>query len=156
MAERDTERWREHGNARPLSRLLGIRAEESGEGYTLYRVVPSDGNSDGLDGSEPGTGVSTFAIVTAVDIALVQAVSTTIDSARETMNGTAELNVTFVAQPRGAVTIRSDVVHRDQRLRVALVDVVDEDGRRVAYCRSTYSVRPGAEQPATERPSGGS
>ena len=142
MAAPDIERWRRATQSRPLNRLLGMEAGERGEGFTQYRVVPVEANSDGLDGAEPGAGVSTFAITTAVDIALVEAVSSTVDSARQAMNGTAELNLTFVAHPRGAVTLRAEVVYRGPAIRVATVDVTDEDGRRVAFCRSTYAVRP--------------
>ncbi len=141
MAAPDIERWRDATQARPLNRVLGIRAEERGEGFTQYRVVPVEANSDGLDGNAPGGGVSTFAITTAVDSALTEAVSSTVDSATERMNGTAELNLTFVAHPRGAVTLRADVVHRGPGLRVATGEVTDESGQRVAFCRCTYVVR---------------
>lgn len=142
MATPDVERWRRATQSRPLNRVLGIHAEERGEGFTQYRVVPVEATNDGLDGAEPGAGVSSFAITTAVDSALVEAASSTIDPTKEAMNGTAELNLTFVAHPRGAVTLRADVVHRGPTLRVATVDVVDEHGQRVAFCRSTYAVRP--------------
>lgn len=142
MAASDIERWRDATRSRPLNRLLGIHAEERGEGFTQYRVVPVEATNDGLDGAEPGRGVSTFAITTAVDSALVEATSSTVDPSKEAMNGTAELNLTFVAHPRGAVTLRAEVVHRGPSLRVATVDITDEHGQRVAFCRSTYAVRP--------------
>lgn len=142
MAASDVERWRRATQSRPLNRVLGIHAGERGEGFTQYRVLPVEATNDGLDGAAPGRGVSTFAITTAVDTALVEATSSTVDPAKEAMNGTAELNLTFVAHPRGAVTLRAEVVHRGPTLRVATVDVTDESGQRVAFCRSTYAVRP--------------
>ncbi len=147
MATPPLDQWRRSSDAQPLHRALGIRADAIGEGMTQYRVVRAPGAAGGIDGAAGGDAerVSTFAITTAADLAIVTATSTTIDRRRETMNGTAELNLTYVAHPRGEALVRATVVHRAARMAVADVRVTDTDGVPVAYGRATYSIRPGAE-----------
>lgn len=139
-----------HFDDTPLHRLLGIRADQRGAGFVQYRIVPAPGSTAGADGSlraDAGAdGVSTFAITTAVDIAVVDAVSTAIDRRATTMNGTAELNLTYIDAPRGAATVRATVLHCGDRVATVEARVTDSRGITVAFGRGTYSLRPGAER----------
>ncbi|MPZ99572.1 MAG: hypothetical protein GEU80_09610 [Dehalococcoidia bacterium] len=136
------EQWRERTDAQPLNRALGLRAEEIAEGFTRYRVVRVPGSAAGIDGNEAPEGVSTFAITTAADLALVSAVSTTVQSGRDVMNGTAEMNLTYVAQPLGEAVVTATVVHRGALLAVVDVRVEDDEGAPIAYGRGSYAIRP--------------
>lgn len=133
----------------PLHRLLGIRADQRGDGFVQYRVVPAPGSAAGADGlpraAAGDRGVSTFAITTAVDIAVVDAVGTVIDRRAVTMNGTAELNLTYVDAPHGEATVRATVLHCGARVAAVEARVTDARGITIAFGRGTYSLRPGAE-----------
>lgn len=139
----------------PLHRLLGIRSDERGAGFVQYRVVPAPGSEGHADGTlraavmsgdaEGEAGVSTFAITTAVDIAVVDAVSTVIDRRRVSMNGTAELNLTYVDVPRGEARVRATVLHCAERVAAIEARVTDARGMVIAFGRGTYSLRPGGE-----------
>ncbi len=130
------ESWFRGSNRRPLFQALGMRAEDISEGYARYRVepVPASVDGDGL--------LDSLAITTAADQAVVACASTVIDPRREAMNGTAEMNVTYVAKPRGAVTVEGRVLHKGPRLAVITVEALDESGALVATGRGTYSIRP--------------
>lgn len=121
---------------RPLYVALGISGEEVGEGFARYRVEALRG------GAAPDGTVSNLAVTTAADQALVTAVSTMIEDGREAMNGTAEMTLTYVAKPQGAVTVESRVLHKGRRLAVMTVEALDESGALVATGRGTYSIRP--------------
>jgi uncharacterized protein (TIGR00369 family) len=138
MAPPVSDEWRRRNDNHPLHRALGLRAGELGEGFSEFRVVRAPA-------SEGPEGVSTFAVTTAADIALVSAVSTTIRRTQDQMNGTAELNLTYIANPRGEALVRATVLHRGRTGAVVEVRVTDEGGATVAFGRGTYSIRPGAE-----------
>jgi acyl-coenzyme A thioesterase PaaI-like protein len=121
----------------PLRHLLGIHPERRGAGWVQYRVARPPGSAGQPDGP-----LATFAITTAVDLAIVDAVSTAIDPGEVSMNGTAELNLTYVAAPRGDVTVRATVLHRGDRIVVVEARVTDGHGDAVAVGRGTYSLRP--------------
>jgi acyl-coenzyme A thioesterase PaaI-like protein len=152
MAMPGVEEWRRRNDAHPLHRALGVRADEIGEGFTQYRVTVTPASAGGLDGpatvgsADETAGaqarVSTFAITTAADLALVSAVSTTVTRTRDTMNGTAELNLTYVRLPEGEALVRATVLHRGRTEAVIDIRVTDERGEVVAYGRGTYSIRP--------------
>ena len=134
----------------PLHRLLGIRADQRGDGFVQYRVVPAPGSAGRADGAvraatDDGPGVSTFAITTAVDIAVVDAVGTVINRRTVSMNGTAELNLTYVDAPHGEATVRATVLHCGERVAAVEARVTDARGTTIAFGRGTYSLRPGAE-----------
>ena len=89
-------RWVQATNARPLFIALGITGDDVREGFARYRVAPLDGGDGAVD---------TLAVTTAADQCLVTAASTLVVQGREEMNGTAEMNLTYVAEPRGAVAM---------------------------------------------------
>ena len=121
----------------PLGRLLGIHPERRGAGWVQYRVVQPPESV-----AAAGDPLATFAITTAVDLAIVDAVGTAIDPGEVSMNGTADMNLTYVAAPQGDVAVRATVLHRGDRLAVVEARVTDERGNAVAFGRGTYSLRP--------------
>jgi acyl-coenzyme A thioesterase PaaI-like protein len=93
----------------------------------------------GIDGGSAG--ISSFVVTTAADLALVSAVSSAIDHSREVMNGTAEMNLTYLALPRGEVSVRGEVLERGYAMAVVDVVASDEDGAVIARGRGTYAIR---------------
>ncbi len=130
------DRWIEGIASRPLFAALGITGDNVGEGYARYRVSPLRAGA-----AEDGT-VSTLAITTAADQALVAAISTLIVDGKEAMNGTAEMSITYLARATGAVVVDSRVLHKGERVSVMTVEARDESGAMVATGRGTYSIRP--------------
>ena len=135
----------------PLHRLLGIRADQRGAGFVQYRIVAAPGSAGHADGAlRAALGdeapVSTFAITTAVDIAVVEAVGTMIDRRAVSMNGTAELNLTYVDAPRGEAIVRATVLHCADRVAAVEARVTDARGATIAFGRGTYSLRPSGER----------
>lgn len=126
-------RWVQATNARPLFIALGITGDDVREGFARYRVAPLEGGDGAVD---------TLAVTTAADQCLVTAASTLVVQGREEMNGTAEMNLTYVAQPRGAVTVEGTVVDKGSHLCVITVQVRDEAGALIATGRGTYAIRP--------------
>jgi acyl-coenzyme A thioesterase PaaI-like protein len=126
-------RWVASTNSRPLFVALGITGDDVAEGFARYRVDPMEGG-DGV--------VDTLAITTAADQCLVTAASTLIEQGREEMNGTAEMNITYVAEPQGAVMVEGTVLHRGSHLTVITVEAKDEAGAVVAAGRGSYAIRP--------------
>jgi acyl-coenzyme A thioesterase PaaI-like protein len=117
-----------------LNRLLGIVAGTAGDGRAHCEVVATHGDD----------APTTFAITSAVDIALVRAAATTVAPPEE-MNGTAELNVSYLRPPAGTARVACEVVGRSPTMRLVEFTVADEGGE-FARGRSTYAVR-------TRRPS---
>jgi len=138
MALPPLEPWRRGFDGQPLHRLLGIRADEIGEGYVQFLVAPPAGSVERT--------VSTLAITTAVDLAVVMATGTTVDHRRESMNGTAEINLTYAREPGEEAVVRATVQHRGPALAVVEVRVTDAAGAAIAFGRGTYSIRRGAER----------
>lgn len=114
---------------RPLNRVLGIAGGTAADGQATCQVVAV--------GEEPTP--TTFAITSAVDIALVRAAATTVAPPEE-MNGTAELNVSYLRAPVGTAQVRCDVVGRSPTARLVEFTVADAEGE-FARGRSTYAVR---------------
>lgn len=129
-------RWRQATNSRPLFVALGITGGDVREGFASYRVDPVDL----LDGGEGA--VDSLAITTAADQCLVTAASTLVVQGREEMNGTAEMNLTYLAEPRGAVIVEGTVVHKGSHLCVITVEAKDEAGTVIATGRGSYAIRP--------------
>jgi acyl-coenzyme A thioesterase PaaI-like protein len=118
---------------RPLNRLMGIVAGHAADGRAHCDVEPAEGES----------GPTSFALTTAVDIALVRAAATTVAPPEE-MNGTAELNVTYLRAAAGTAHVACQVVGRSSTARLVEFTVADAAGE-FARGRSTYAV-------ATRRP----
>lgn len=128
--------WIMASRQRALLRVLGIVGEGVGEGWAEYRIEPTDASSDGR-GS-----VSSFATTIAVDMGVLVAATTDLDTDIEENNGTAELNMTFVERPVGPLLVRCEVVSAATFMRVVLATVRDERGVVIAHGRGTYAVRP--------------
>lgn len=116
------------GNARRLDQLMGIEAAGAADGRATSAV-------HGIAGEDAP---STFALTTAVDIALVRAAATTVKPPQE-MNGTAELNVTYLRAAVGTATVECQVVGQTSTVRLVEFAVSDRDGE-LARGRSTYAV----------------
>ena len=129
----DRSQWVQATNSRPLFVALGITGDDVSEGAARYRVDPIEGD---------GGVVDTLAITTAADQCLVTAASTLIEQGREEMNGTAEKNLTYVAEPQGAVIVEGTVVHKGSHLTVITVEAMDQAGAIVATGRGSYAIRP--------------
>ncbi len=127
------ERWAAAFDDRPLHRALGIRARDIDAG-AMELVV---------DSSEVGAGgsVLTWALTVAADLVVVGAASTSLDPAREEMNGTAELNLTYVETPQGPVSVRGTVIHRAGQLALVDIELRDTAGGLVAKGRGSYAIR---------------
>ena len=119
---------------------LGIEVDSVRDGVAVYRVTCVPASEAGIDGGAAGA-VSSFVVTTAADLALVSAVSSAIDHRREEMNGTAEMNLTYVALPRGEVSVRCEVLERNASMAIVEVVANDEDGSVVARGRGTYAIR---------------
>lgn len=130
------EQWIAAAGSRRLGSALGIRPDDIGEGFAQYVVEPVAANVD-ANGV-----VRSFALTVAADLAVVDAVSTTLNHDREEMNGTAELNITHVDAPSGPVTVRGSVLHAASHLRMVDIELRAEDGRLLAKGRGSYAVRP--------------
>lgn len=123
--------WVRQWASQPLNRALGILGDDVGEGYVRFRIEPAaDGAVDGL------------AITTAADLCVVAAAGTVADPQREEMNGTAEMNLTYAAPPRGAVTVSGRVLHHASHLAIVELEALDQDGALVAKGRGSYALRP--------------
>ena len=121
---------------RPLNRALGIVSEQSGGGYARFRIEPAPASADGA-GS-----VHSFAITTAMDLCVIAAVVTAIERGREETNGTAEMNITYLRAPEGAVTVSGRVLDKGSHLVVVDLDAHDAAGRHIAKGRGSYAIRP--------------
>ena len=117
------------GNARRLDTAMGIVPGSAQDGRA---------NSE-VRGIADEAAPSTFALTTAVDIALVRAASTTVQPPQQ-MNGTAELNVTYLREASGPARIACTVVGQTSTMRLVEFTVADAEGE-LARGRSTYAVR---------------
>lgn len=131
----DRAEWVTASQQRPLLRVLGIVGHDVGEGWCDYRVTPTAASGDGR-GS-----VASFATTIAADMGVLVAATSTLDTDFEENNGTAELNMTFVAPPEGALLVHCEVASAAPQMRVILATVRDERGVITAHGRGTYAVR---------------
>ena len=115
-----------------LNELIGLGPIDARNGRATCEVRPAAG----------AAGATTFALTTAVDMALVRAAGSTVAPPEE-MNGTAELNVTYLRPSSGPARIEAEVVGRSPTLRLVEFSVLDRDGI-VARGRSSYAIRPGS------------
>ena len=109
---------------------LGIQRLEAANGTARYRVKSL------AEYSHSGT----FAITTAVDLALVRAASTAINHETEEMNGTVEYNISYFKSPVGETLVTANVSGRGAN--IAIVEVSISDARQTVFGlgRGTYSV----------------
>lgn len=133
------EPWVTAFDGRPLHRALGIRARDIDAGAMELVVDPAR--------VDAGASTPTVALTIAADLVVVGAASTSLDPAREEMNGTAELNLTYVETPQGPVSVRGTVIHRAGQLALVDIELRDAAGGLVAKGRGSYAIRqkrPGA------------
>jgi acyl-coenzyme A thioesterase PaaI-like protein len=131
----DLDAWIAASEQRPLLRVLGIHAHGIGEGWAEYRVMPTPASEDGR-GS-----VASFATTVAADMGVLVAATTTVDTDVEENSGTAELNMTYVNAPVGAVLVHCEVATEAPRSRVVIATVTDDNGTVIGHGRGTYAVR---------------
>ncbi len=117
------------GNARRLDTAMGIVPGGAKDGRATSEVRGIAGEA----------APSTFALTTAVDIALVRAAATTVEPPQQ-MNGTAELNVTYLRAATGPAQVACTVVGQTSTMRLVEFTVADAGGE-LARGRSTYAVR---------------
>ena len=128
------DRWRPNedqaisSDGRALDRLFGIVGSRASKGRAECDVEAGDGEA----------APTTFALTTAVDILLVRAAATTVGPPQE-MNGTAELNVTYLRSPTGIAHVDCEVTGRSPTMRLVDFTVRDAEGE-LARGRSTYAV----------------
>ena len=84
--------------------------------------------------------MNTLAITTAVDLALVRAVSTVIDSTVEEMNGTIEFSVSYLKTPSGHADVLAKVLGRGENTAVISVTLTDQDDTRFGFAKGSYSI----------------
>jgi acyl-coenzyme A thioesterase PaaI-like protein len=77
---------------------------------------------------------------TAVDLALVRAVSTVIDSTVEEMNGTIEFSVSYLETPNGHADVLARVLGRGENTAVISVILTDQDDTRFGFAKGSYSI----------------
>ena len=116
------------GGGSALTRLFGIVGSRASKGRAQCEVEAGDGQA----------APTTFALTTAVDLMLVRAAATTVRPP-EQMNGTAELNVTYLRSPNGTAHVDCEVTGRSSTMRLVDFTVRDADGE-LARGRSTYAV----------------
>ena len=125
---------------RGLHTALGIELDSVGGGVAVYRATRVPASEAGIDGGSADA-VSSFVVSTVADLALVSAVASAIDHKREAMNGTAEMNLTYLTLPRGEVSVRAAVLERDESMAIVEIVARDEDGSVIARGRGTYAIR---------------
>jgi acyl-CoA thioesterase len=125
----------------PFHRYLGLTLAEHRDGYARLRLTITEQTPTGVGGSVNG-GV----IATLVDMAALPAV---FSGMREgsTPAGTADLQVTYLRQARGAwLDAEATVIKRGRQLCVVEVSVRNDHAALCARGRVLYALRTGAEQ----------
>ena len=120
----------EFASTGPLEVVLGIERISAQDGEALYRVPLGPKQ----------TPVNTLAITTAVDLALVRAVSTVIDSTVEEMNGTIEFSVSYLKTPSGHADVLAKVLGRGENTAVISVTLTDQDNTHFGFAKGSYSI----------------
>ncbi|MBI2766965.1 MAG: PaaI family thioesterase [Chloroflexi bacterium] len=133
---RDSERWAETFAEFPLHKALGLSLEERREGFARICMRPSTFTLGGVGGSVHGGLLAAL-----VDIAMLEALSTTFDATTQAM-GTADLNITYLRPALGArIYAEATVLRKGRSLAVTEVSIVDDEGRLCAKGRTIYSLR---------------
>jgi uncharacterized protein (TIGR00369 family) len=126
-------RWREN----PLHAYLGLDLEEQNDGYCRVVLHTGPQTRGGVGGSVHGGIMATL-----VDIATMTAVASVVDHRAEEMNGTAELNISYLRPALGAIVVAEGrVLKKGKTLVVVDVDCSDGKGRLFAKGRAQYALR---------------
>lgn len=127
----DRAEWRRRWE-RPILQRLGISGDEIERGYARMLVTRTPEADDLLHRS---------AIGIAADIAAVSAVTSQLDE-RQQANGTAELHLSFVAPPDGAVSVSARIAHWADYAAHLEIEARGPGGDLLARGLTTYSLRP--------------
>jgi acyl-coenzyme A thioesterase PaaI-like protein len=139
----DLETWRGRWTGEQV-RYLGVRGVDVGDGYTEFVVEQPYGDERDDDPLLLST-----ALLYAIDIAVVGAVSAHVDPEREQNNGTASLYLNWIAAPVGTVRVRAQITHWGPFQALVEVAAHDERDNLVAQGLSAYSLRPKRSEPET-------
>lgn len=123
-------------DANPLHRYLGIELEAQQDGYCRIVLTPNEHTPGGVAGSVHG-GI----LATMVDVATLGAVASAVGP-REQMNGTAELNISYLRPALSKrVVAEGRLLKKGRTLAVVDVDISDGQGRLFAKGRVQYALR---------------
>ncbi|HLZ68325.1 MAG TPA: PaaI family thioesterase [Dehalococcoidia bacterium] len=125
-------RWR----AEPLHKFLDLALEAQRDGYCRIVLRMGPQTRGGVGGSVHG-GI----IATLVDIVTIGAVASAIEP-HDVMNGTAELNISYLRPALGAqVVAEGRVLKKGRSLAVVDAECSDGAGRLFAKGRAQYALR---------------
>ena len=145
VSRRVDEAARQRWAADPFHRYLGVALDEQHDGYCRLTLTLRPDTPRGVHGSLNGGLTATL-----IDLACISAVASLVDRTREEMNGTAELNVSYLRPAFGpAIVAEGRVLKKGRSLAVVDVDISDGAGRLYAKGRCQYALR--QKGPASER-----
>jgi acyl-CoA thioesterase len=122
--------------ANPFHRYLGLEIEEQRDGYSRLVLTPSERTLGGVGGSVHG-GI----LATLVDIAAINAVASA-TGPDEQMNGTAELNISYLRPALGSIVVAEGrLLKKGRTLAVVDCDISDGKGRLFAKGRVQYALK---------------
>lgn len=126
------QRWREQ----PFHTFMDLDIEEQHGGYARIVMKTSERTKGGV-----GESVHGGILATLVDIACINAVASALGPG-DVMNGTAELNISYLRPALGPVVVAEGRVLKKGRTLAAIdVDVSDGKGRLFAKGRVQYALR---------------
>ena len=143
----DFDSFRDHFDADPFHRMLGITVVERSPGFGRIRLAKTASTPGGIGGSVHG-GV----LASMVDIAMLVAVFADLRPGEQPA-GTAELGITYLRQAQGSeIFADARVIKRGRQLAMIEVEITDGEGRLCAKGRTLYAFRAGsASQGTSER-----
>lgn len=128
--------WREHFEAFPFYRFLGIAIEEVRAGYARISMPNGPNTLGGVGGSVHG-GI----LASLVDIAMLQALVPMFEEG-DLPGGTMDLGITYLRPALGpSVTAEANVLRKGRQVAVTEVEIKDAEGRLCAKGRTLYSLR---------------
>ena len=142
MSIPDMDAWRARWE-RPERKRLGVRGERVEDGVVVLKVDLRYG-----DEREGDRLFAAAAVTHAVDSAAAGAVNSHLDDDLQQQNGTASLNIHFLAPLSGVITVESRLLSWGSHEAVVEVVAHDEQGTLVLKALTGYSIRPRA--PRTE------
>jgi acyl-CoA thioesterase len=131
------ERARERAQRNRFWQYLGIEVEDAGEGWARLRVAVRDDLRNA-----PGAPVHGGVHATLVDAGVGAALGTLLAESEGGVNqSTVDLNVTFLAAPRGNVLLAEGrILKRGRAIAFGETRVMDGQGTLVATGRATYII----------------
>jgi len=120
----------------PFNKYLGLRLDEQGGGSCRISMRPTEQTPRGA-----GNGLHGGILASLVDIAALAAIASAIGP-NDIMNGTAELNISYLRPAAGDLVITEATVLKKGRSLVAVdVDISDGRGRLFSKGRVQYALR---------------